>query len=110
MAFEEERPHLDRGRLYQVLSPTGDFRRGWLSASYRRCGKPNCGCAKPDHPGHGPRYLLTTKVDGKTCAREIRPGPGLEKVKAELANHKQFRKLCPVSNYSDPFVSHSPAP
>jgi hypothetical protein len=25
----------------------------------RRCGKPNCVCAQPDHPGHGPRYLWT---------------------------------------------------
>ena len=29
MAFEEARLHLDRGRLYQVLSQTGDFRRGF---------------------------------------------------------------------------------
>ena len=93
MSFEEERLEAVRGQLYQELSKTGDFRRGSINTNYRRCGKPNCACAKPDHPGHGPRYLLTTKVNGKTCARELRPGPELEKVKEELTNHQKFRAL-----------------
>ncbi|MGH3519041.1 MAG: DUF6788 family protein [Haloechinothrix sp.] len=39
------------------MAGTGDFRRGSVIENYRRCGKPNCACAQPDHPGHGPRYL-----------------------------------------------------
>ncbi|MEW6081668.1 MAG: DUF6788 family protein [Bacillota bacterium] len=70
MSFEEERLEAERERLYQELSRTGDFRRGSISATYRRCGKLNCVCAQPDDPGHGPRYLLTTKVNGKTYARK----------------------------------------
>jgi hypothetical protein len=93
MAAELARLQAKRVRLYQALSETDDFRRGSLGATYRRCGKPNCACAKPGHPGHGPRYLLTTKVEGKTCAREVPPGPGLERVKAEVANHQKFRGL-----------------
>jgi hypothetical protein len=41
--------------LYQQLASLGEFRRGTLSVNYRRCGKPNCACARPDHPGHGPQ-------------------------------------------------------
>lgn len=93
MSFDEEHLEAERGRLYQELSHIGHFRRGSINATYRRCGKPNCACTKPDHPGHGPRYLLTSKVSGKTCATEIRPGPVLEKVKQEVANHQKFKEL-----------------
>ena len=53
-----------RAHLYDELAATGDFRRGSISENYRRCGKPNCVCAQPDHPGHGPRYLWTRTVAG----------------------------------------------
>ena len=63
-----------RARLYEQLAATGDFRRGSISANYRRCGKPNCACAQPDHPGHGPRYLWTRTVAGRgTKGRQLRP-------------------------------------
>ena len=46
----------ERDRLFAQLSVVGDFRRGSVSENWRRCGKPNCACADPGHPGHGPRY------------------------------------------------------
>ena len=46
-----------RAQLYARLAVTGDFRPGSLNATYRKCGKPNCACARPGHPGHGPRWL-----------------------------------------------------
>lgn len=79
-----------RAELYAELTDVGDFRRGTLTATYRRCGKPNCACADPDHPGHGPRHLLTRSVEGKTQARQVAPGPELDKVNREVANYKQF--------------------
>ena len=48
-----------RAELYAQLAGTGDFRPGSVNETWRRCGKPNCACAQPDHPGHGPRYLWT---------------------------------------------------
>ena len=56
---EPSLPELEavRERLYAQLTEVGDFRRGSVSENYRRCGKPNCACAQPDHPGHGPRFL-----------------------------------------------------
>ncbi|MGO8887125.1 MAG: DUF6788 family protein [Streptosporangiaceae bacterium] len=49
----------ERDRLFAQLSVVGDFRRGSVSENWRRCGKPNCACAAPEHPGHGPRFLWT---------------------------------------------------
>lgn len=79
-----------RDRLYERLAETGDFRRGSISENYRRCGKPNCACAQPDHPGHGPRYLWTRTVAGRgTKGRQLSAGE-VDKVRSELASYQQF--------------------
>ena len=64
---EPSLPELEtrRARLYARLAAIGDFRRGGISENYRRCGKPNCACAQPGHPGHGPRFLWTRTVAGR---------------------------------------------
>lgn len=79
-----------RDRLYAQLAEVGDFRRGSVSENYRKCGKPNCACAAPDHPGHGPRFLWTRsegrrkKVGRQLAAAEV------EKVRGEIARHAEF--------------------
>jgi hypothetical protein len=79
-----------RAQLYRQLSATGDFRRGSITENYRRCGKANCACAQPDHPGHGPRYLWTRSVPGgRTKGRQLSEIE-VEKVRRELANNKEF--------------------
>ncbi len=80
----------ERDRLYAQLSVVGDFRRGSVSENYRKCGKLNCACAQPDHPGHGPRFLWTRTVRGrKTRGRQLAVSE-VEKVRAELARYAQF--------------------
>ena len=65
----------ERERLHAQLAAVGDFRRGSVTENYRKCGKPNCACAQPDHPGHGPRFLWTRTVRGRrTGAGSWRPG------------------------------------
>jgi len=89
-------PELERQRaeLYAELAATGDFRRGGISENYRRCGKGNCACADPAHPGHGPRHLWTRSTPGgPTRGRQLAPGPELAKVRRELAAHKRFVTL-----------------
>jgi hypothetical protein len=93
MFSDEDTLEKERSQLYEELSKVGDFRRGSLFASYRRCGKSNCACAQPDHPGHGPQYRLTTSLDGKTQAKNIHSGPELEKVQEEVANYQKFKEL-----------------
>jgi hypothetical protein len=82
-----------RAQLYQRLAATGDFRPGSINATYRRCGKPNCACAQPGHPGHGPRWLWTRSAGGKTRTRQLAAAE-LAKVRGELANHREFAALC----------------
>jgi len=88
---EEPLDELERQRaeLYARLAGTGDFRPGSVSETWRRCGKPNCACAQPDHPGHGPRYLWTRSAGGRTRTRQLAAAE-LDKVRREVANYKQF--------------------
>jgi hypothetical protein len=90
-----ELPELERRRaeLYRELSQVGDFRPGSLNEVRRKCGKPNCACAAPDHPGHGPQYNLTRRVEGRTRTRHLRPGPELDKARREVAKYQRFRDL-----------------
>ncbi|MGH3713431.1 MAG: DUF6788 family protein, partial [Micromonosporaceae bacterium] len=79
--------------LFERLAQVGDFRRGSVSENYRRCGKPNCACAAPGHPGHGPRYVWTrTTVGRKTRGRQLDRAE-VDKVRAELARYQQFAKI-----------------
>jgi hypothetical protein len=82
-----------RERLYDQLAATGDFRRGSISENYRRCGKPNCACAQPDHPGHGPRYLWTRTVAGRGTKGRQLSADEVDKVRGELANYQRFAEV-----------------
>jgi hypothetical protein len=83
----------ERARLYADLSQVRDFRRGALNAVRRKCGKPNCACARPGHPGHGPQYNLTKWAGGKTVTMHLRPGPELDKAEREVAEWERFKSL-----------------
>ncbi|MGH3665332.1 MAG: DUF6788 family protein [Egibacteraceae bacterium] len=78
-----------RTRLYERLAATGDLRRGSVTESNRRCGKPNCACARDDHPGHGPRFMWTRKDGGKTTGRQLKPDE-VDKVRGEIAAYRRF--------------------
>lgn len=83
----------ERAELLAQLARVGDFRRGSVSENYRRCGKPNCVCAQPEHPGHGPRWLWTrTLPGGKSVGRQLAAGE-VETVRAELDAYHGFARL-----------------
>ena len=83
----------ERDRLYAQLSAIGDFRRGSVSENYRKCGKPNCACARPDHRGHGPRFLWTRTARGRgTVGRQLAAGE-VAKVRREVARHAEFAAI-----------------
>lgn len=81
-----------RRNLYQQLETLGDFRRGTISVNYRKCGKPNCACARGGHPGHGPQYLWNATLEGKSRAQNLALGPELEKVGQEVENYRRFQQ------------------
>jgi Family of unknown function (DUF6788) len=83
----------ERDRLYARLAAVGDFRRGSVTENYRKCGKPNCACAAPDHPGHGPRLLWTRTARGRgTVGRQLAAGE-VDKVRREVARHGEFAAI-----------------
>lgn len=83
----------ERDRLYAQLAAVGDFRRGSVSENWRRCGKPNCACAQPGHPGHGPRMLWTrSESRGKTVGRQL-AAEEVGKVRGEIARHAEFTEI-----------------
>ena len=81
-----------RDQLRRQLAAIGDLRPGSLVRNYRKCGKPTCRCAAKDHPGHGPYWLLTAKVGGKTRSRSI-PAKHVQAVKAWIAECQRLRRL-----------------
>jgi Family of unknown function (DUF6788) len=105
-------PDLERRRddLYRQLGQVGGFRRGSLNEVRRKCGKPNCACAQPGHPGHGPQYNLTRSENGRTVARHLKPGPELEKIRREVAEYERFRDLVgQVTEVSEAICEARPA-
>lgn len=94
--MQESLSELERRRdgLYEKLKALGDFRRGSISVNYRKCGKPNCICAQVGHPGHGPRYLWSTTIKGKSYTRNLQLGPEMKKYEDEIARYQTFTKLC----------------
>jgi hypothetical protein len=83
----------ERDRMYAQLAAVGDFRRGSVSENYRRCGKPNCACAQPDHPGHGPRLLWTRSAGARRTVGRQLAAAEVEKVRLELARHAEFAAI-----------------
>jgi hypothetical protein len=99
-----------RAQLYEQLAGTGDFRAGSVNETWRRCGKPNCACAQPGHPGHGPRYLWTRSAGGRTRSRQLAAAE-LDKVRREIANYKQFVAVTEqIVEVSEAICEARPAP
>lgn len=83
-----------RADLFSELAAVGDFRRGSISATSGKCGKPNCHCAKRDDPGHGPNFRLTRRVEGKTVTETFVSPAALRKAQVEVTEFHRFQKLC----------------
>ncbi len=83
----------DRSGLLQQFAALGDMRRGSVSAFTRRCGKPNCHCARPNDPGHGPQYRLTHSVNGKTVTETFANAAQRRKAQREVEAFHHFREL-----------------
>lgn len=90
--MEENLKELERHKneLYRRLGEWGDFRRGTISANYRKCGKAYCVCARARHPGHGPQYLWSATIGGKSRAQNLGLGAELEKVGREVENYRRL--------------------
>jgi hypothetical protein len=81
-----------RVALRAELAQVGAMRPGSLVGRYRRCGKPQCHCARPGEVGHGPSWSLTHAVAGKTVTRVI-PPEAVDTTQGQIAEYRRFRGL-----------------
>jgi hypothetical protein len=79
--------------LLRQLAAVGDLRRGSISTTSGKCGKPNCHCAKRGDPGHGPNFRLTRRVAGKTTTETFDSPAALRKAEQEVAEFHRFQEL-----------------
>src|SRR6266550_6279303 len=93
MATSLEALQEKRDQLTESLAQLDDWRPGFLTARFRKCGKANCHCAQKGSPGHGPSYSLTHRIGGKTVTQVIPRGPAVERAKEQIAEYRRFRNL-----------------
>ena len=79
--------------LKSGLAHLGEMRPGSLVQCYRKCGKPNCHCARPQDRGHGPLWMVTHAVKGKTVSKAVPSGPAVERTRGQIAEYQRFREL-----------------
>lgn len=82
-----------RSKVLDEIAQLGDLRRGSITATSGTCGKANCHCHDPAHPGHGPTYRLTYKMEGKTVSEYFATAAALQKAQREVAEYHRFRQL-----------------
>jgi len=79
--------------LKAALVQVGEMRPGSLVEAYRKCGKPGCHCARRGSKGHGPLWIVTRQVGGKTATKAIPAGEAVERTRQQIAEYQRFRKL-----------------
>jgi len=82
-----------RQTVKSQIAAVGDMRPGSLVERHRKCGKPNCHCAKHGAQGHGPDWILTREVNGKTVTRAVPGGSAVQQTRAQIEEYKRFREL-----------------
>jgi len=86
---------LERRRvaIIQKIAGLGDLRPGSITTTQGKCGKATCHCAEADHPGHGPHWRLTYKVEGRTRTQSLPNPKERQKVEAEVAEFRRYQQL-----------------
>jgi hypothetical protein len=87
-----EELEMRRAMLQEQLAQVGDLRLGSLIYRYRRCGKHNCICSDPGHPGHG-GWVISKSTAGKTVMSTVAKEEDLPGVRRQLEEGRRFWKL-----------------
>ena len=80
-------------RLRGALACVGALRPGSLVQRHHKCGKPTCHCARKDSEGHGPSWVLTRAIDGKTVTKGIPAGSAVQQTREQIEEYRRFRAL-----------------
>jgi hypothetical protein len=82
-----------RTAVMEKIAALGDLRPGSLTTTQGKCGKADCCCKQPDHPGHGPHWRITYKADGKTRTESLYEPDAIEKAEREIDEFRRFQQL-----------------
>jgi len=82
-----------RTELLRSIANLNDMRPGSIVGAIWRCRKPNCHCAQPDDPGHGPIMRLTYKWRGKTVTEALPSPAAVRKAEQEIAEFRNYQQL-----------------
>lgn len=82
-----------RAKIVEQIVQLHDLRRGSITHTSGRCGKPNCRCHQPKQPPHGPNLRLTYKVASKTVTESLPNPAAVLKAKREIAEFRKFEQL-----------------
>ena len=91
MASDREETQRRRRRLHEELRALSfaPLMRGTITERLRRCGRPNCACAKDPEARHGGKFLAV-HLDGKTEAAYVRPEDEQRLRKAIAAHYNRL--------------------
>jgi adenosyl cobinamide kinase/adenosyl cobinamide phosphate guanylyltransferase len=78
--------------LAEELANVGYITSGSVALRYNRCGKSNCACQVDPAKRHGPYWVWTAKVDGKTVSRWLNEHEA-GRYQEWIANDRHVREL-----------------
>jgi len=82
-----------RAELLRSITGLSDMRPGSVVGAVFRCGRPNCHCAQPNDPGHGPIIRLTYKWHGKTVTEALPSPAAVRKAEQEISEFRNYQQL-----------------
>ncbi len=80
-----------RDRALEAFATLGDLRPGSLVENYRKCGKPNCHCAREGGKKHM-SYLLVRTVDGNHKSVHVKAYQ-IARISEETQEYQRFREI-----------------
>jgi len=79
-------------KLRKHLSEIDYLAVGSIQHAYRKCGQPNCACQTDESRRHGPYYVWTRKVNGKTRCKTLSEKQA-DTCKGWIKNTRKMEKL-----------------
>jgi len=84
--------HQSRHRkLCETLAQIGPIKRGSIYKTFSGCGSPGCRCHRDPQARHGPYWLWTGKIDGKSRCRQLH-GHTLKLYRQYTSNYKKSKR------------------
>jgi hypothetical protein len=93
MASDRDKTQRRRRRLREALRALSfePLMRGGIVERLRRCGRPNCACAKDPDARHGGKFF-TVSLNGRTQAVHLRPDDEA-RVKQAIASYNRLWEI-----------------